>query len=250
MAVESLLPLPRHIAIIMDGNGRWAELRGLQRPEGHRAGAEAVHRIVQHARSIGIHELTLYAFSAQNWARPAAEVEHLMGLLQEFIHVHLPDLLANGIRLTTIGELTPLPESARASVTKGISQTSEARGMTLCLALNYGAREEIIRATRSIGEAIAAGELAPADIDTKLFERHLHTAQQSGDPDLVIRTSGEQRLSNFLLWQAAYAEFYFTPCLWPDFGPAELDEAIGAYRRRERRFGGIQDSPERPARRA
>jgi undecaprenyl diphosphate synthase len=250
MAVASLLPLPRHVAIIMDGNGRWAERHGLERPEGHRAGAEAVHRVVQHARSIGIQELTLYAFSAQNWDRPASEVDHLMGLLQEFIHVHLPDLLGNGIRLSMIGDQEPLPQATQTCLSEGIKQTAEALGMTLCLALNYGAREEIVQATRSIAEAVQTGALSPENIDMDLFEEHLHTAHLAGDPDLVVRTSGEQRLSNFLLWQAAYAEFYFTPTLWPDFGAAEFDEAIATYRRRKRRFGRIENSQNRPARSA
>jgi undecaprenyl diphosphate synthase len=228
--------LPRHVAVIMDGNGRWAAARGLPRGEGHRRGADAVRRVVRAARELGIPFLTLYAFSAQNWERPRAEVAHLMRLLRAFVIDERAEILGRGIRLVTIGDRRRLPRFARAPLAALEAASAGNRDMTLCLALSYGARESITAAARALAEDVAAGRLRPADVTEQQIAARLGTARLP-PLDLLIRTSGEQRLSNFLLWEAAYAELYFTPVLWPDFGRATLEAALLAYARRQRRFG-------------
>ena len=228
--------LPRHIAIIMDGNGRWATARGLPRVLGHRSGAEAVRRVVEASCELGVKALTLYAFSWENWDRPAAEIRELKGLLDEFVRGEIPTLLANRIRLRAIGRLDQLPHDVLGNLHRAIEQTAHGERMTLTLALSYGGRQEIVDATRRIAERVRRGELAPEQIDEALFVEHLYTAGLP-DPDLLIRTSGEQRLSNFLLWQSSYTEIYVTQKLWPDFSKEDLVDAIAEYERRERRFG-------------
>jgi undecaprenyl diphosphate synthase len=229
-------PLPHHVAIIMDGNGRWAEERGLPRAEGHRRGADAVRRVVRAARELGLSALTLYAFSAQNWARPRAEVAHLMRLLASFVGGERDELLARGIRVVTIGDLARLPRFARAPLAALEVASAGNRDMTLCLALSYGGREALTAAARALAAEAAAGRLRPDDVTERVLGARLGTAALP-PLDLVIRTSGEQRLSNFLLWEAAYAELYFTPILWPDFGRATLEAALDAFAGRQRRFG-------------
>ncbi len=227
---------PHHIAIIMDGNGRWAATRGLPRLFGHRAGAETVRRVVEACYDLGVKVLTLYAFSWENWARPTDEVRELMGLLDEFIHGETPKLLKHQIRLTAIGRLDELPTGVFTHLHETMRRTAHMDRMTLVLALSYGGRQEIVDAARRLAEAVHRGELVPADIDERRFAQQLYTAALP-DPDLLIRTSGEQRLSNFLLWQSSYTELYVTPKLWPDFSKADLCEAIANYAQRERRFG-------------
>jgi undecaprenyl diphosphate synthase len=223
--------VPRHIAIIMDGNGRWAKKRLLPRVAGHRAGVEAVRKIARAAREMGIGTLTLYAFSSENWRRPEEEIGDLMGLLRHFIGQHLDELVADGIRLRIIGDLSAFTPDIRALVEDAIARTAANTGPQLVIALNYGAQDEILRAVRQLAEE--GGE-----IDKARFERALYT-HDLPPLDLLIRTSGEKRLSNFLLWQAAYAELLFVDTLWPDFGPDELKAAIGEFATRERRYGGL-----------
>jgi undecaprenyl diphosphate synthase len=236
-----LKPLPEHVAIIMDGNGRWAAARGGPRGDGHRQGAEAVRRVVRAAREIGIHTLTLYAFSAQNWQRPPAEVAELMRLLLRFVLRERAELNARGIRFTTIGDPDRLPAFVRGPLAALAEATRANRGMTLCLALSYGGRESIVRAARKLARAAADGRLRPEAIGEAHLARALDT-RALPPPDLVIRTSGEQRLSNFLLWECAYAELYFTDVLWPDFGREHLEAALAAYAERDRRFGRVAES--------
>jgi undecaprenyl diphosphate synthase len=230
--------LPRHVAVIMDGNGRWAAERGLPRHEGHRRGADAVRRVVRAARELGLPALTLYAFSAQNWGRPGSEVAHLMRLLCSFVLEEGPEVIARGIRVVTIGEVGRLPHFVRAPLAALELASARNRGMTLCLALSYGGREAITSAARALAAEVAAGLLRPGDVTEQQLEARLGTSALP-PLDLLIRTSGEQRLSNFLLWEAAYAELYFTPVLWPDFGQEALEAALAAYARRERRFGVV-----------
>jgi undecaprenyl diphosphate synthase len=228
--------LPRHIGIIMDGNGRWAECRGEPREAGHKAGSAAVRRIVRVCRRLGIDALTLYAFSEQNWARPAGEVDALMGLLREFLVTERGEILENDIRLVAIGDLGRLPEGVR-EVLDPLRGASQHNGkMTLALALSYGGREEIAAAARQLAVEAAAGRLDPASIDAALLGARLPSLGV-GDPDLIIRTGGEFRLSNFLLYGAAYAELAFFDRLWPDFTEDDLFAAIASFQRRERRFG-------------
>ena len=233
--------LPQHVAIIMDGNGRWAERRGLPRGAGHRAGAEAVRRVVRGAREIGIPVLTLYAFSAQNWQRPAAEVGELMRLLRTFLFDECAELLARGIRLTTIGDEARLPRLVRAALAAVKQRTRRNRAMTLCLALSYGAREAIVAAARALATAAARAGLSPDAIDEASFAGALDS-RALPPLDLLIRTSGERRLSNFLLWESAYAELHFTEVLWPDFTRADLEAALADFSRRQRRFGRLARS--------
>jgi undecaprenyl diphosphate synthase len=235
--VSATAHLPAHIAIIMDGNGRWAEARRLPRLLGHRAGAEAVRRVVEACRELGIPYLTLYAFSWENWARPAAEITDLMRLLEEFIEKEIPRLQEHGIRVRTIGRLGELPASTQARVRRLVEATAGGSRMTLTLALSYGGRQEIVDAARRLAEEAQAGRLSPERIDEALVAGALYTVGMP-DPDLVIRTSGEQRLSNFLLWQSSYAELYVCPKAWPDFTREDLTRAIAEFQRRERRFGG------------
>ncbi len=230
--------VPRHVAIIMDGNGRWAQLRGLSRLEGHRAGREALRRTLQAARECGVEVLTLYAFSTENWRRPPYEVQGLMDLLLETLEVEAPELERNGVRLRVSGFLEEMPGSVRAALDRVIDQTRGNTAITLNLALNYGGRRELVEAARRLARRVAAGALHPDAIDEALLAQHL-LAPDLPDPDLLIRTGGEQRLSNFLLWQAAYAELYFTAVHWPDFQKADFFEAVKAYQGRTRRFGGL-----------
>ena len=232
--------LPRHIAIIMDGNGRWAEKHSLKRIDGHRKGAEAVRSVVRKCRAVGIEYLTLYAFSVENWNRPAAEVAALMVLLEDFLSAELPEMLQNDIRFNVIGNVDVLPENVRKILSDTIKKTADRSSMSLILALSYGGRDEIVNAARRILEAGASGALSPDDITKEVFSRYLYT-RDIPDPDLLIRTSGEYRLSNFLLWQSAYTELYFVKTLWPDFSGEEMVNIIVDYQRRERRFGLTSD---------
>lgn len=228
--------LPRHVAIIMDGNGRWAQARGLPRLKGHEAGAESVREITRACREKGIEALTLYSFSTENWKRPADEVAGLMGLLSRYLVEERREILDNGIRLNAIGQLDRLPAPVRLALQELMRASRDNRGMTLTLALSYGGRAEIVEAARSLARKAAAGRLRPDAIDEATFAAELGTAGLP-DPDLLIRTSGEVRLSNFLLWQLAYAEIHVTDVAWPDFRRPQLDEALAAFGRRERRFG-------------
>jgi len=231
----------------MDGNGRWAKARGLPRMEGHRAGIRSVRAVVECARELRIPYLTLYAFSSENWGRPRAEVTLLMRLLGEFLEKELPELAKHGIRLRAVGETWLLPEGVRTSLERTISATSGNEEMTLTLALSYAGRNEIARAAKRLAEEVAAGKVAPDEITEELFSSRLDTAGFP-DPDLVIRTSGEIRVSNFLLWQSAYAEFVFTDTLWPDFGRTEFLAALEEFSRRDRRFGlTAEQSGKRPS---
>jgi undecaprenyl diphosphate synthase len=229
---------PTHIAIIMDGNGRWAKARGLPRTAGHRAGVEALRETVRAAGDMRIPWLTVYAFSSENWARPKAEVSDLMGLLKLFIRRDLAELHRNGVRVLVIGDRENLAPDIKALLDEAESLTKANTDMNLAIAFNYGARDEIARAARKLAQAAREGSIAPEEITPESFEAFLDTAAMP-DPDLVIRTSGEQRLSNFLLWQAAYSELVFMPCYWPDFDRRKLAEAIEIYSARDRRFGGV-----------
>ena len=228
--------LPRHIGIIMDGNGRWARQRGLDRTRGHRAGSRAVRAAVKTCRSLGVLNLTLFAFSAQNWGRPKEEIRALMDLLAEFIAREWQEIMDRDIRVINLGELRRVPQDVRRRLQALIEATKKNRSMTLALALSYGAREEITRAAKNLGSRIKAGKLDPKDLDPGLFSKSLYT-NGLPDPDLIIRTGGERRISNFLLWQSAYAELYFSKKLWPDFTRRDLLEAIADFQRRRRRFG-------------
>jgi undecaprenyl diphosphate synthase len=230
--------VPRHIAIIMDGNGRWAAARGLPRREGHRRGVEALRQTVRAAGEIGVGILTIFSFSAENWSRPPSEIRDLMGLLKRFIRHDLAELHQNGVRVRVIGERHDLAPDIRSLLEEAEDLTQNNTGLVLVVAFNYGARQEIARAARHLAAEVAAGRLAIEAIDADRIGRHLD-APDLPDPDLIIRTSGEQRLSNFLLWQAAYSELVFVPTYWPDFDRAALLGAIDEYRRRERRFGGL-----------
>jgi undecaprenyl diphosphate synthase len=229
--------VPAHVAIIMDGNGRWAARRGLPRVEGHRRGVEAVRRTVRSAIELGIRYLTIYSFSSENWRRPAQEVSDLMGLLKRFLRHDLADLHANNVRVRIIGERKGLAPDIRMLLDEAEELTRRNTGLTLVVAFNYGSRQELAGAVRAIAERVRRGELLPEAIDVQTVEAALDT-RGIPDPDLVIRTSGEQRISNFLLWQSAYAEFVFVPDLWPDFDDASFRAAIEEYARRDRRFGG------------
>lgn len=228
---------PRHVAIIMDGNGRWAAARGLPRLEGHRRGVEALRRAVQAAYELGVRYLTLYSFSSENWSRPAEEVSDLLNLLRLFIRRDLSELHRENVRVRVIGEREGLPQDIANLLEEAESLTRANTGLNLVVAFNYGGRQEIVRAVRRIAAEVRDGRLDPADIDVACISAHLDTANIP-DPDLVIRTSGELRLSNFLLWQSAYAEFVFLPQFWPDFGRSDFEEAIASFRSRQRRYGG------------
>jgi len=229
--------LPTHVAIIMDGNGRWAQKRHLPRAEGHRRGVEAVRRTVRAAAARGIRYLTIYSFSSENWRRPASEIADLMNLLKLFVRRDLAELHRANVRVRIIGERADLQPDITALLEEAESVTRDNTGLTLVVAFNYGSRQEIVRAARRIAEDVLAGRLAPEAIDSAAVAARLDLAGVP-DPDLIIRTSGEQRLSNFLLWQAAYAELVFLPVLWPDFDEATFDEALAEFARRERRYGG------------
>jgi undecaprenyl diphosphate synthase len=231
---------PRHVAIIMDGNGRWAKARMLPRIAGHRQGAEVVRDTVSDCRELGISYLTIYAFSSENWKRPSGEIDDLMGLLKIYLKRELNQLMRSGVRMRFIGNRKRLPESIIALIEEAENKTAHNAGLTLTVALNYGGRNDIVQAAGRIAEAVAAGTLKSEAIDEKLFESYLDTAGIP-DPDLLIRTSGEQRVSNFLLWQTAYTELVFTPVLWPDFNKAHLEDAITEFHRRKRRYGASSD---------
>ena len=234
--------VPHHVAIIMDGNGRWAQRRGLPREHGHQAGARTVRTIVTRAREVGVKALTLYAFSAQNWRRPMREVAQLMALLVRFCESERRLLLDNGIRFRVIGERSRLPVAARGAVEMLERLTASNRDMDLLIALSYGGREEIVNVCRELARAARDGTLDPEKIDEKAVQARLWTADVP-DPDLLIRTSGEMRLSNFLLWQIAYAELHMEPCMWPDFDADAFDAALLCYAGRERRFGDVAAVP-------
>lgn len=229
-------PLPSHIAIVMDGNGRWAEKRKRPRTFGHQAGQKALRRIVEHCGQIGVGELTVFAFSSENWNRPALEVKRLMELFLRALDKEARELDQNDIRLRFIGNISGFAPELQEKMADAMAATAGNSRMTLNVAANYGGRWDIINASRRIASDVAAGLLQPAQIDESLFSRHTALAG-SPDPDLFIRTGGEMRISNFLLWQSAYTELFFSPVLWPDFGPENLDEAIDSYRMRERRYG-------------
>ncbi|MDK2784249.1 MAG: undecaprenyl diphosphate synthase [Bacillota bacterium] len=240
MVVQEAGPRPEHVAIIMDGNGRWAQARGLPRIMGHRAGMEAVRRVVQSAPGLGIKYLTLFAFSTENWRRPRLEVEGLFALLREYVEKETSDLKAQGVRVRFLGERENLPQAAKKVIERCEAETAGCTRLMLNIALNYGGRAEIVRAARALASRAAAGQLEPDAITAEVLAAELYTRGMP-DPDLLIRTSGEMRLSNFLLWQLAYTELYFTDVLWPDFTQDDLAQALAAYRKRERRFGGIQN---------
>lgn len=229
---------PTHVAIIMDGNGRWAAARGLSRGAGHKEGTAAARRAVEAARDLGLRYLTLYSFSTENWRRPASEIRDLMALLRQFIGDELPTLKKEGVRVAVIGDKKSLEPEIKLLVNRAEKETAANSAFNLQIAFNYGGRDEIVRAARKLAEEAASGAIRPAAIDEAMFSRMLDTAAIP-DPDLVIRTSGEKRISNFLLWQAAYAEYVFLDVLWPDFGATHFAAAIEDFRARERRFGGV-----------
>ena len=231
---------PRHIAIIMDGNGRWARTRGLPRIAGHKVGMEALHRIVRHASRNGLEWLTVFAFSSENWSRPDEEVNHLMGLLKLFIKRDLKELRENNVRIRVIGEREGVPGEIAKLLQEAETTTKENDGLNLVVAFNYGGRAEIVRSAKKMIKAVAEGHINVDDIDEKVFSSCLDTYDMP-DPDLIIRTSGEQRLSNFLLWQSAYSELYFASCYWPEFNEEQLDIAVSDYWLRERRFGRVYE---------
>src|SRR3984957_16361385 len=245
MSLVEARNLPAHVGIIMDGNGRWAQQRGLPRRDGHREGSDAVRRTVRAARRLGIRALTLYAFSEQNWARPEDEVDALMLLLRDFLLSERGEILDNGIRLNAIGNLGRLPALVRAVLDPLRRESQDNQQMTLTLALSYGGREEIAHAARELARAVAAGRIKPDDVTPEALHAHMPSLTV-GDPDLVIRTGGERRISNFLLYGLAYAELHFADVLWPDFGAEDLYEAIASYQVRERRFGHV-GKPASPA---
>lgn len=228
--------LPQHIAIIMDGNGRWAKLRGLPRIMGHRAGIKTVREVIKASRELGIKYLTLYAFSAENWKRPKQEVETLMGFLNEYIDKELESFVKNDIKLNVIGRISGLPDYVQPKLMKAMEKTKDCESMTLNVALNYSGRSDIVDAAKKFASLVKAGKRDLNDLNEESFSGFLYTKGQP-DPDLLIRTSGEMRISNFLLWQISYSELYITPKLWPDFSKKDLEEAIAAYQKRERRFG-------------
>ena len=232
------LHLPVHIGIIMDGNGRWAKKRFLPRSAGHRAGASNFRTITRYCSKIGVQYLTMYAFSTENWSRPAEEVGALMGLFKEYLEEALRDFMDENIRVRFIGDVSAFPEDLRTLIQEVEEASAPKTGMVLNLAMNYGGRAEITRAAQAFAQEVASGAKRPEDLTQELFSSYLYTGGQP-DPDLIIRPSGEERLSNFLLWQSAYAEFVYFDILWPDFKTSDLDEAIRIYSSRQRRFGGV-----------
>lgn len=238
LSSEAKASLPQHVAVIMDGNGRWARQRHLPRIEGHRQGAESARLIIRTAGELGIKYLTLYAFSAENWNRPKDEVDALMKYLIHYLKRETPDLNKSNVRLEAVGQIHRLPENVQEQLRKSIATLSKNNGLTLVLALSYGGRAEIVHAARSLARKVKAGELDSEDITEKVFAQHLYTRNWP-DPDLMIRTSGEMRISNFLLWQISYTELVVTQTLWPDFRKPQFYEALEEYNRRHRRFGGL-----------
>ncbi|MEJ5340032.1 MAG: isoprenyl transferase [Thermogutta sp.] len=233
---------PRHIAAIMDGNGRWAQRRGLPRIEGHRHGVAAVRRTVEECVRLGIEYLTLYCLSSENWKRPKSELDFLLRLLEQYIVEERQTFLENNVRVVVIGKREGIPSHVQREIDKTVEMTADQTGLCLCLAVNYGGRAEILDAVRAIAAKVAEGQLSPNDIDEATFSAHLYTAGMP-DPDLLIRTAGELRVSNFLLWQISYAELWVTDVCWPDFDENLLRQAIRDYARRVRRFGGLAVSP-------
>lgn len=243
MVIRKDRPLPEHIAIIMDGNGRWAKERRLPRVAGHKEGMNTVKKITKAASNIGIKVLTLYAFSTENWKRPDDEVNFLMQLPIDFFDTFVPELIENNIQVQVMGEIEALPQKTQKAVYDAIEQTKENDGMILNFALNYGSRDEILQGVRHLAKQVKAGELDPESIDEEMISQSLMTGSLNRyqDPDLLIRTSGEQRISNFLLWQIAYSELYFTNVYWPDFDEVALAQAIHSFQMRKRRFGGLEE---------
>ena len=231
--------IPQHIAIIMDGNGRWARQRGKERSEGHIAGMSSLRETVRNAAEAGVKYLTVYAFSTENWGRPQAEVDALMELICKGVEMESEELAKVGIRVKTIGDRSRFSDRVKASLEKIEKMTQAGENMTFVLALNYSSRSEMTTAVQNIAKRVAAGEIKAEEIDEKMISESLYTSFMP-DPDLIIRTSGECRLSNFLMWQASYSEFYFTPTLWPDFDKAELEKALEAYSARDRRYGLVK----------
>jgi undecaprenyl diphosphate synthase len=238
LSAEARASLPRHVAIIMDGNGRWARERHLPRVEGHREGAESVRAVIRAAGELGIKYLTLYAFSVENWNRPKDEVDTLMNYLAHYMKTEFAELNRNNVRLEVIGEIHRLPEFVQKQLAKTQQALSKNNGLTLIMALSYGGRTEIVEAVRNIAAKVKRSELEPADITEQVVADHLYTRKWP-DPDVLIRTSGEMRISNFLLWQISYAELVVTPTLWPDFRKPQFYAALEEYHRRHRRFGGL-----------
>lgn len=231
---------PRHVAIILDGNGRWAERRGRERTFGHQAGAENVKTIVREAGHMGIERLTVYAFSTENWKRPQPEVDFLMALFKDYLLQQLRDLMADGVQLHVVGDRQRLSEGLRKEIESCEADTRNNRGLILNVAINYGGRDEIVHAARRLAADVQAGKLAPEDITEEALQSRLYPSD-AADVDLLIRTGGESRISNFLLWQISYSELYFTPVLWPDFTVEELHRAVDWFCRRDRRFGGLNE---------
>ncbi|HEY9803080.1 MAG TPA: isoprenyl transferase [Leptolyngbyaceae cyanobacterium] len=230
--------LPKHVAVIMDGNGRWAKRQGLPRIMGHKRGVDALKDLLRCCRDWGIQALTAYAFSTENWKRPQEEVDFLMTLFQRVLRQELREMVEENVQIQFVGNLTALPRSLQEEISRSMEETKNNRGIKFSVATNYGGRQEILQACRAIAEKVQQGLLQPDEINEELFERHLYTAGIA-DPDLLIRTSGEMRLSNFLLWQMAYGEIYITDTLWPDFDRTEFHRALFAYQQRERRFGKV-----------
>ncbi|MDX2230400.1 MAG: isoprenyl transferase [Leptolyngbyaceae cyanobacterium bins.349] len=230
--------LPRHVAVIMDGNGRWAKQRGLPRFMGHRRGVDALKNLLRCCRDWGVEALTAYAFSTENWGRPSEEVEFLMTLFERVLRQELREMMEENVRIRFVGNLQVLPRSLQSEIERAVEQTANNQGIQFTVATNYGGRQEILQACRAIAQKVQQGVLNPDEIDEALFGRHLYTAGIC-DPDLLIRTSGEMRISNFLLWQMAYAEIYVTETLWPDFDRHQFHQALSAYQQRERRFGKV-----------
>jgi undecaprenyl diphosphate synthase len=232
--------LPRHIAVIMDGNGRWAQERGMPRQEGHRRGVRSVRAVIEECCRLGIGQLTLYCLSSENWKRPQAELEFLMALLRQYLIDERAEIMEQSIRFSIIGRRTGLPDEVQREMDETIRLSRDNTGLHLCLAINYGSRQEIVDAARGLAEQVRAGQLIPDEIDEDVFATALYTAGMP-DPDLLIRTAGEMRVSNYLLWQISYAELWVTPLCWPDFTEATLHEALRDYAGRTRRYGGLAD---------
>ena len=231
--------LPNHVAVIMDGNGRWARQKGLPRIEGHRRGATVLKEMLRYCKDLGIETLTAYAFSTENWGRPQTEVSFLMGLFERLLQKELKEMAEEEVCINFIGDLTPLPESLQLEMRRSMESTKNNRGVYFNVAINYGSRHEMINACRAIAEKVQQGELSTDEIDDNTISQHLYTSA-SPDPDLLIRTSGEMRLSNFMLWQLAYTEIYVTDTLWPDFDREQFDRAIESFQQRDRRFGKVK----------
>lgn len=230
--------LPKHVAVIMDGNGRWAKRQGLPRVMGHRRGVDSLKNLLRCCKDWGIGALTAYAFSSENWGRPLDEVNFLMTLFERVLRQELQEMMAENVKIRFVGNLQALPESLQAEISRSMAETRNNQGISFTVATNYGARQEIVHACRAIAEKVQQGLITPEQIDESMFARHLYTAELA-DPDLLIRTSGEMRLSNFLLWQVAYSELYVTNTLWPDFNRQEFHQALLAYQKRDRRFGKV-----------